>query len=98
MDQYRWWLLGGFALVLTGGAVYISTRSKTPATAPAHRSAAALPLSGTAAKSDTLLDALKEELFRLELDHQQGRVTDQQYAAAKAALDRTLARIVKPNS
>jgi hypothetical protein len=98
MDQYRWWLLGGFALVLTGGAVYISTRSKTSTTAPAHPSAAALPLSGAAAKSNTLLDALKEELFQLELDHQQGRVTDQQYAAAKAALDRTLARIVKANS
>lgn len=39
-----------------------------------------------------LLEAMKEELFQLELDRQQGKVTDEEYAKAKAALDETLKR------
>jgi hypothetical protein len=42
-----------------------------------------------------LLEVLKEELFQLELDHQQGQVSDQEYAKAKAALDDTLARAIQ---
>jgi len=39
-----------------------------------------------------LLEAMKEELFQLELDRQQGQVTMEEYAKAKAALDETLRR------
>jgi hypothetical protein len=88
MDQYRWWLLGGFAVVLAGGAVYISSRSSLPlpATGPA-----APPASGSA----PLLDALKEELFQLEMEHQQGEISAEEYASAKAGLDQALARALK---
>ena len=41
-----------------------------------------------------LLEAMKEELFQLELDRQQGKVTDEEYTKAKAALDETLKRAV----
>jgi len=39
-----------------------------------------------------LLAALKEELFQLEVDRQQGRVNQQEYEEAKSALDQTLKR------
>jgi hypothetical protein len=39
-----------------------------------------------------LLEAMKEELFQLELDRQQGTVTAEEYDKAKAALDETLKR------
>jgi len=39
-----------------------------------------------------LLEAMKEELFELELDRQQGKVTADEYTKAKAALDETLKR------
>ena len=39
-----------------------------------------------------LLEAMKEELFQLELDRQQGKVTPEEYAKAKAALDETIKR------
>ncbi|HZQ18892.1 MAG TPA: carboxypeptidase regulatory-like domain-containing protein [Terriglobales bacterium] len=90
MDQYRWWLLGIFGVVLAGGAVYITSRSKSPAIA-------AGPTVRSAPSSAPLLDALKEELFQLELEHQQDRISDQEYSNAKAALDQTLARALRRN-
>jgi hypothetical protein len=42
-----------------------------------------------------LLEALKEELFQLEVEHKQGAISQQEYEKAKAALDQTLERAVK---
>jgi len=47
------------------------------------------------ASSSMLLEALKEELFQLEVERQQGRITSQEYETAKAALDQTLQRALK---
>jgi hypothetical protein len=47
------------------------------------------------ASSSMLLEALKEELFQLEVERQQGRITDQEYETAKSALDQTLQRALK---
>ena len=35
---------------------------------------------------------MKEELFQLEIDRQQGTVTAEEYTKAKAALDETIKR------
>ena len=88
LDPYRWWLLGGFGIVLAGGAVYTTSRPKT---SPAGSALIAAATGSPAA----LLDALKEELFQLELEHQQGQISDPEYAKAKSALDQTLARAIK---
>jgi hypothetical protein len=42
-----------------------------------------------------LLEGLKEELFELEIEHKQGRITQQEYEKTKAALDHTLERALK---
>jgi hypothetical protein len=42
-----------------------------------------------------LLDALKEELFHLEMERHQGKISAEEYEEAKAALDTTLARAAK---
>jgi hypothetical protein len=47
------------------------------------------------ASSSMLLEALKEELFQLEVEHKQGRITQQEYESAKSALDQTLQRALK---
>jgi hypothetical protein len=39
-----------------------------------------------------LLEAMKEELFQLEIDRQQGKVSPEEYGRAKAALDETIKR------
>jgi hypothetical protein len=48
-----------------------------------------------AASSSMLLEALKEELFQLEVERQQGRISQQEYDTAKSALDQTLQRALK---
>lgn len=69
-----------------GGAfVFMSSRPSTAATAQPHAQASAAPL----------LDALKEEMFQLETDRLQGRISGTAYDAAKAALDKTLHRAMK---
>jgi hypothetical protein len=45
-----------------------------------------------------LLEALKEEMFQLELDHKQGRISKEEYDKAKSALDQTLERALKRES
>jgi len=44
---------------------------------------------------DRLLDALKEELFQLELERHQGKISAEEYEKAKTALDTTIARAAK---
>jgi hypothetical protein len=103
LDKYRWYFLGAFAVILAGGAIYISGRSRTVVAeggeadieltepAPVRRPASA----AAPAKSNLLLEALKEELFQLELEHKRGSISQQEYDKARAALDQTLERALK---
>ncbi len=99
LEKYRWFILGGFAVVLAAGAVYVAGRSKA-ATADFTPTDIDLPEPRTLtrpkpASGSMILDALKEEIFELELEHKQGRISDQEYHQAKAALDQTLERALK---
>jgi len=87
LDRYRGYLLGGLGIVLAAGAVYIVNRPK-PSLRETKKPESSRPQS-------QLLEVLKEELFQLELEHQQGQVSEQEYAKAKAALDETLARALR---
>jgi hypothetical protein len=101
LEKFRWYILGGFAIVLAGGAIYIASRSKAasvPDFGPTDAELAALPRTPklkTADRTALLLEALKEEIFQLEVEHKQGRISQQEYEKAKAALDQTLERAVK---
>ena len=109
LHKFRWYILGGLAVALAAGAVYVSKRpggatvtapAREISTSPRQKSAAtraaATAASSVAApasdRSTRVLDALKEELFQLELDRHQGRISDEDYQKAKAALDVTIAR------
>jgi uncharacterized membrane protein len=85
----QWLFLGVLAVFLTAGAVYVYTAK--PAEAPAKRKS---PKAGKD-KSSLLLEAMKEEVFQLESDRLQGKITQQEYETAKTALDKTLQRAVK---
>lgn len=114
LQQYRWYILGGFVLVLGAGGWYVTKRKAPPsaavatasaapakaaqpravaAAAPAHTAAPAV--SAPAGKAAMLLEALKEEMFQLELERRQGKVSEAEYEKAKAALDQTLDRALK---
>ena len=97
--QKDWpYILGGFAVLLVGGAVYTMKRPQPAAAEYAPE----LPEGAIAAPSPTpqnhagrLLEALKEEIFQLEVDRKQGKVTQAEYDQAKLALDQTLDRALK---
>lgn len=100
LEKYRWYILGGFALVLAAGAVYITRRSQRVAVTDFEQAAPPLeppsvPKAKPGARSTALLDALKDELFQLEIEHKQGSISQQEYQKAKAALDQTLERALK---
>ncbi|MBV9181013.1 MAG: carboxypeptidase regulatory-like domain-containing protein [Acidobacteria bacterium] len=86
LDRYRVYLLAGLGLALAVGAVYIVNRPKLARRQNGESSSA---------PGGRLLNALKEELFELELEHQRGQISPEEYAKTKAALDETLARALK---
>lgn len=49
----------------------------------------------SSSRTSKLLEGLKEELFDLEVEHKQGRISQQEYEQTKAALDQTLQRALK---
>lgn len=103
LQKHSWYILGGFGTLLAAGAIYVTRRSKIVSTPDAARSVkvAAIPLVAKrplADRSSLLLEALKEEIFQLEVDHKQGRISQQEYETAKTALDQTLERALKRES
>ncbi len=110
LQEYRWYILGGFGVLLFIGGWMVTKRK--PLTAVAAASSAsnaalrATPVAATApaaksssssssSSSSMLLESLKEELFQLELERKQGKITPADYEKAKAALDQTLERALK---
>ncbi|MFZ1917166.1 MAG: hypothetical protein WAU58_06310 [Terriglobales bacterium] len=90
---------GPLAAPITGpgaGAISGSAATAPVSTAPAAQNSA--PSATAASKPATLLEALKEELFQLEVERKQGKITEADYEKAKAALDQTLERALKRQS
>ena len=88
-SKYRWWIIGGLGLLLAAGAgVMLKRPTDQPAATPAP---SATPSTGP----DSVLAALKDELFQLETERLQGHITDSEYAEHKAALERVLRRVLQ---
>jgi hypothetical protein len=98
LSKYKWWILGGLALVLAAGAAFLLR--KPAGVPPVPVSAVALDtgvppqlaLAVPAAKNTALLNVLKEELFALESEKISGALTPLEYAEVKAALETVLKR------
>jgi hypothetical protein len=101
LHDYRAVILGVFAVVLVMGGAFVISKSNHQVLAA--KAAAAVDVSevstapgnAPAAAHDRnalLLDAMKEELFQLEIDRQQGKVNAEEYSKAKAGLDETIKR------
>ncbi|HWR37644.1 MAG TPA: carboxypeptidase regulatory-like domain-containing protein [Clostridia bacterium] len=97
LAKYKWWVLGGLGIALTGGAYMLTRRPAALATTGASQTSAAAPAASASApvaisSGNALLEAMKEELFQLEIERQQGAITQEEYEKHKAALDQTLQR------
>ncbi|MGD0446210.1 MAG: carboxypeptidase regulatory-like domain-containing protein [Edaphobacter sp.] len=87
--KYKWWILGGLGLAMAVGAGIMLKGGPAQAVAPA------VPGSGVASGGDSLLSAMKEELFALETDRLQGRLSESEYVEQKAALEVVLRRALQ---
>jgi hypothetical protein len=112
LQKYRWPILFGFAVLLAVGGWVVTKRQPAPANSPAA-TASTMPMRPTsvgtgaaasaaptsaASRSTMLLEALKEEIFQLEVERRQNKITPEEYEKAKAALDQTLDRALKRQS
>jgi hypothetical protein len=111
LQKYQWWILGGLAALLIIGGVYVASRQQAAARAVRRKAGsttqpeeddyapaeilAARSVPPAASRSSVLLDALKEELFQLEVERRQGQISQSDYEKAKSALDQTLDRALK---
>ncbi len=101
LSTYRWPLLGVLAGLLALGGVYVAVhkgdaepiRASAPSV-PSMSHAVSTASSALPNGRSALLEAMKEELFQLEVDRQQGRVSDDEYQKAKAGLDLAIKRAV----
>ncbi len=118
LDKFRWYILGGFALILAIGAFVVMRRQSgaaapagiaTAPSSPVPEPRAARPAAAVSAStpsvasapvdhSSKLLEALKEEMFQLELERRQDKISPADYDKARAALDQTLDRALKRKS
>ena len=112
-SKYKWLILGGLGLALFAGAGIMLKSGQSNSSAPGTGAAPlpypdgpvdafapnvpSTPLPGASPTQGSLLAALKDELFELETDRLNGKITAAQYAEHKAAFDvvlrRALARI-----
>jgi hypothetical protein len=103
LSKYKWWILGGLALVLVAAAGFLLRKpagtpvvatveqARAGASSPVHGAAFAAPVS----KNSALLNALKEELFALESEKLTGNIAPAEYTEVKTALETVLKRALK---
>ena len=98
LSKYKWWILGGLALLLMVAAAFLLRK---PAGFPATGAVAdaSLPSYATpatpAARNTALLNVIKEEMFALESEKIHGTISAEEYAQTKAALETVLKRALK---
>ena len=85
LHSSQWLFLAVLTLFLAAGATYVYT-AKPPA---------AVATENLPAGSELTMAAMKEEIFQLEAERLQGKISTQEYDSAKAALDKTLQRAVQ---
>jgi hypothetical protein len=88
--KYKWWILGGLGLAMAVGAGIMLKNG--PAQAVASSGAGGFAPGHVGTGGDSLLSAMKEELFALETDKLQGRLSESEYVEQKAALEVVLLR------
>jgi hypothetical protein len=104
--KYKWWIVGVLGLALAGGAGVMLKAKPASAIAqaaplppidiatPSLVYAAPPPAAFAPSATNPLLQALKDELFELEVDRLSGKLSPTEYAEHKAAFDVVLRRAI----
>jgi hypothetical protein len=95
------WFVGSAIVILIGGAVFVlwrrSATAKVDPNVKNAKHAAKTSAQAQSAKSEPadMLDALKDELFQLETDRLNGKISQEEYEKTKAGLDTLFRRQIK---
>lgn len=97
LQKYKWWIISALGLLLVIAAAFFLRARPAEATAgsvPAPQPSALepTPMPPASSEKSSLLAALKDELFTLESDRLEGKLSDSEYAEHKAALEQVLRR------
>jgi hypothetical protein len=95
LKKYLWWIVAGVAILFVGAAALLMRK---PVDADGLPVSEATPPSAPAPirkSSGSLLDALKEELFAIETERLEGKLSEQDYAEQKTALEIVLRRALR---
>ena len=110
LDVLKYPLLGGFAVVFVLGAILLARKPVAAAASAEPIAASVAPLlapgvyappavnaalSRMDAEVGNSLDGLKESLFRLELRHQAGTISEEDYATERAKAEKILRDLVR---
>jgi hypothetical protein len=96
--KYKWWILSGLALILAAGAGLLLKKPTPEAATALGTPVMHAPVSSPQLHSAQLLTVLKEEMFALETDRLQGKISDEDYAQTKGALEHILTRALKKSA
>ena len=102
--KYKWWILSGLALLLAAAAGVLLRRPAGGASLPAAHNARPDTLypppmaKSVAVPGEPLLAALKEELWALETERLQRRITEGDYQDARHAVELILGRALRRSS
>jgi hypothetical protein len=104
LQKYKWWILSGLALLLVIAAAFFlgakpgSDVAAVGLPAPSPLLPTPQSLVSSNGNSRALLSALKEELFALETERLEGKLSDSDYAENKSALEVVLRRALARQS
>jgi hypothetical protein len=87
--KYKWWIIGGIGLILAIGAGFLL---RGPSTTFEEAGSSTPDMLAISAPGTSVLDALRNELFALEVDRIHAVITEEEYAAQRAAFETVLRR------
>jgi hypothetical protein len=103
LQKYKYWILSGLALVLVIAAGFFLRAKPMEAVAAGPVASPLVPTpmpssfpgDSVSRNNGSLLAALKDELFTLETERLEGKLSEPEYAEQKAALEQVLKRALK---
>jgi hypothetical protein len=101
LDVLKWPLIAGFVGIFALGAMLLARKpvvavaGGVPVANVAIAPAPSAPLSQVDAAVGTSLDALKDQMFRLELRRQAGTISEEEYTRERARAEKVLRDLVR---
>lgn len=94
LDKYKWWIISGIALILAIAAAFF-LRSAPQQPILNGNTATSAPSNSAQPPQSFWLASLKEELFALETERLEGKLSESEYQEQKSAFEIVLKRALK---